>query len=107
MKKKRKKKDLSPEQIQKQWHKALRIWRDIHEHIRIIESPNGQFRVQERKWDPFIGWGEWEHVNEFGFLKHALKKKHSYIVMILMRELGYRNEFVRRRTERKKRKGQS
>lgn len=105
MKKKRKKKDLSPEQIQKRWYKALRIWRDINNHIRILDAPNGQFRVQQRTWDPFKGWSEWELVNEFGLRKHALKKKHSYIVMILMRELGYRNEFVKRRTERKKRKG--
>lgn len=105
MRKKRKKKNLSPEQLQKDWCKALRIWRDINNYIRVLEAPDGQFRVQERKWDPFKGWSEWELVNEFGSIKHALKKKHSYIVMILMRDLGYRNEFVRRRTKRKKQNG--
>lgn len=86
-----------------------KIWKKVCERIRIIEE-NGKYVVEHREKSPpfkrdvdgkrmkFTGW---QTINVFGTHKHALNKKHSYIVMILMRDLGYRNEFVQRRNNRK------
>lgn len=90
----------------KNWKKSLRIWKKISNHIRIIEDDKGQYHVQTRVLlGLFKGVSEWETLNTFSSLKQALKRKHSYIVMILMRDLGYRYEFVKRRTDRKRRLG--
>jgi len=72
------------------------ILKKINAHVRITES-NGSYVVERRAFRA----KQWEHVNTFSTLKQALHKKHIYIVMILMREMGYRNEFVRRRAQRK------
>jgi len=101
-----KKKKLNPEQLQKQWVKNLRIWVRISNRVRVIEDKPGRFSVQAREHFPLKRkYGEWHELNSFGAMKHALKKKHSYIVMILMRDFGYRNDFVKRRTDRKRKKG--
>ena len=74
----------------------------------IIESERGQFIVQarERVYKAFKStWTEWHDLNDFGSMKHALKKKHSFIVMVLMRELGVRTLFIEKRTNRRKEKG--
>ena len=91
---------------QKKWVKTLRFWKKINERIRIIENDNGQFIVQVREFLPFKNrYTEWEDIHDFSTYKQALKRKHSYIVMILMRDMGCRNDFVRKRTERKKQLG--
>ena len=91
---------------QKKWVKTLRFWKKINERIRIIEDDSGQFIVQVREFLPFRNkYTEWEDIHQFSTYKHALKRKHSYIVMILMRDMGCRNDFVRKRTERKKQLG--
>jgi len=101
-----KKKKLTQEQLQKHWVKKLRIWKKISNRVRIVETQPGRFSVQAREYFPIRReYGEWHELNSFGAMKHALKKKHSYIVMILMRDFGYRNDFVRRRTDRKRKKG--
>lgn len=103
-----KKKNLSPEKLQKLWVKKLRVWKNINERIRIVEDKRGQFVVQTREvlFNPLKKtWTEWTDLHNFSAYKNALKRKHSYIVLILMRELGYRNEFVRKRTVRNRSKG--
>lgn len=47
---------------------------------------------------------EWNDLNSFSTIERAVMKKNSYIVMILMRDLGFRGEMIRRRTKRKRRK---
>ena len=85
---------------------SLRIWKTISNRVRIVETEKGQYEVQTRHLlGLFSGLSEWYTLNTFSTMKAALKRKHSFIVMILMRDLGYRNEFVARRTERKKRLG--
>lgn len=79
-----------------------RILKKINERIRIVEK-NGMFVVQNRhaynsKDD------NWNDLNSFSTIERAVMKKNSYIVMIIMRDLGYRGEMIRRRTKRKKRK---
>ena len=74
-----------------------RILKKISQRIRIIEK-NDMFVVQQRP-NPKE---EWHDINQYASQKKAVDKKNSYIVMVVMRDLGYRNEFVRRRVNRKK-----
>jgi hypothetical protein len=76
-----------------------RILKKITERIRIIEQ-NDMFIVQHRQKFAFGKFDEWKNLNQFNSYKKALEKKHSYIIMILMRDFGYRNEFVKRRTKK-------
>jgi len=76
-----------------------RILKKISQKIRIVENASGGFDVETRNESD-----EWHTLNTYSMIKQALNKKHSYIVMVVMRDLGYRYEFVKRRTKRKKRK---
>ena len=75
----------------------LNIMRKINQRVRI--EPVGDAFIVEHKVG---GLGEWVKLNTYSTFKAALNKKHSYIVMIILRDLSYRNEFVTRRTKRKK-----
>jgi hypothetical protein len=90
--------------MRKQKNLNARILRKISLRVRIIENDKGDYEVQTREgtFKRQLDNAEWKPINQFSMYKRALEKKQSYIVMILMRELGYRNEFVKRRTERKK-----
>lgn len=78
------------------------ILKKVNQRVRILEG-NGMFVVQKRSTTGFgIKFDEWETINSFTNLKKALKSKEVHVVMVIMRELGYRREFVKRRTERKK-----
>lgn len=89
----------------KQWKKDLRIWKKICDRVRIVEN-NGAYEVQTRGTLGFGNrFGEWQTENTFSKLSKALKRKEVHVVMVVMRELGYRNELVKRRTNRKKRLG--
>ena len=89
----------------KQWKKDLRIWRKVCERVRIVEN-KGMYEVQVRNTIGFgRNFGEWRTENTFSKLSKALKRKEVHIVMVIMRELGYRNEFVKRRTTRKRKLG--
>jgi len=81
------------------------ILKKINKHVRIEES-NGSYYVKARKYDGlFSGWGNWHTLNMFSSYRKAVERKNTYIVMVIMRELGYRNELVKRRTNRKRAKG--
>ena len=82
-----------------------RILKKVNQRVRIVE--NGEtYEVQHRNTIGFgRKFGEWMEVNTFSNYRKALKRKEVHIVMIIMRELGYRNEFVKRRTDRKRRLG--
>ena len=73
------------------------ILKKINQRVRI--EPVGDAFIVEHKID---GLGEWIKLNTYSTFKAALSKKHSYIIMIVLRDLSYRNEFVARRTKRKK-----
>jgi len=81
------------------------ILKKVNERIRIIKVKD-LYVVQKRETIGF-GWkfGEWEEINSFFDYKKAVHKKNIHIVMVIMRELGYRNEFVKRRTTRKRKAG--
>lgn len=82
-----------------------RILNKINQRIRIVEE-NDSYLVQVREKLTFKrGFTKWYTLNQFSSLKQALKQKHIHIVMILMRELGYRHFFVEKRINRKKRLG--
>lgn len=81
----------------------IRILFKICDRIQILEA-NGHFIVQAREKLLFRGFTMWHNLNQYGSLKHALNKKHSYIIMVLMRELGLRNTLILRRKARKKAK---
>ena len=83
-----------------------RILKKVNQRVRIVENGD-MYEVQIRETTGFGNkFGEWRIENTFSNHKKALKGKEVYIVMVAMRELGCRREFVRRRTERKKRLGQ-
>ena len=89
----------------KQWKRDLRIWRKMCGRVRIVKVKD-QYVVESRRLlGLFKGLSEWKTLNTFSSLKGAINKKNMYIVMVVMRELGYRNEFVKHRIDRKKRLG--
>ena len=67
----------------------------INDRIRITPK-NDSFVVEHR---PF-GSEDWRELNTFSTFSAAINKKNSYIVMVIMRDLGFRNEFVKRRVKR-------
>jgi len=77
-----------------------RILKKINERIRIIEEDH-LFFVESRNKNT-TGFDEWKRLNQFNTFKRALEKKNSFIVMVILRDLGYRMEFVKRRTKRNK-----
>jgi len=82
-----------------------RILKKVNQRVRIIEK-NGMYELQTRTTTGFGNkFGEWHIENSFSKLNKALKRKEIHIVMVIMRELGHRREFVKRRTDRKKRLG--
>jgi len=82
-----------------------RILKKVNQRVRIVKV-NDMYVVQQRKTVGFgRNFGGWEEINSFFDIKKAIKKKEIHVVMVVMRELGYRNEFVKRRTDRKKRLG--
>jgi len=82
-----------------------RILRKVNNFICII--PEGtHYSVQTRNYlGLFAGMGSWRELNVFSTYRKAVERKNMYIVMVIMRELGYRNELVRKRTKRKREKG--
>lgn len=82
-----------------------RILKKVSQRIRIVKIKD-MFVVQSRNTIGFgRKFGAWHEINSFSQYKKALKKKEVHIVMVIMRDLGFRNEFVKRRTDRKKRLG--
>ncbi len=82
-----------------------RILKKVNQRVRILEK-KGMYEVQVRNTIGFGNkFGEWRTENIFSKLSKAIKRKEIHIVMIIMRDLGYRLEFVKRRTDRKKRLG--
>jgi len=77
----------------------IRLLKKINQRIRIVEK-NDKFVVERKDY----GSKEWVFVNDLSSFKRAVHIKNSYIVMILMRDMGYRYELVRRRTKRKMKK---
>jgi hypothetical protein len=72
-----------------------KILKKINERIRIMPK-NDSFVVEHRP----LGSYEWHELNSFSTITAAINKKNSYIVMVIMRDLGFRNEFVKRRIKR-------
>jgi len=83
-----------------------KILKRVNNHIQIVEDGKGYFVVQVREYlGLFAGMGPWRELNVFSTFRKAVERKNMYIVMVIMRELGYRNELVRKRTKRKREKG--
>ena len=81
------------------------ILKKVNQRVRIVENGDS-YVVQHRNTVGFgRRFGEWEEINSFFDIRKAIQKKNTHIVMVVMRELGCRNEFVKRRTDRKKRLG--
>jgi len=74
-----------------------RILKIINQNIRIVEK-NKTFHVEHR---PF-GAECWQLLNQFSTIEKAITKKNNYILMIVLRDLGYQKKLIKRRTERKK-----
>ena len=82
-----------------------KILKKVNQRVRILER-KGMYEVQVRNTIGFgRKFGEWRTENTFSKLNKALKRKEVHVVMVVMRDLGYRNEFVKRRTDRKRAKG--
>jgi len=82
-----------------------RILKKLNQRVRIVEK-KGMYDVQIRNTIGFGNkFGAWHTENSFSKLNMALKRKEVHVVMVVMRDLGYRREFVKRRTDRKKRLG--
>jgi hypothetical protein len=75
-----------------------KILKKINKLIRIIENKDGQFEIQvplNKVWVTAPG-------STYNTFKQALAKKHAKIIMIILRDLGYRSELIKRRTNNKK-----
>jgi hypothetical protein len=82
-----------------------KILKKVNQRIRILKIKD-MYEVQTRGTIGFgRNFGEWRTENTFSKLSKALKRKEVHVVMVIMRELGHRNEFVKRRTDRKRRLG--
>jgi len=82
-----------------------KILKKVNQRVRILKR-KGMYEVQVRNTIGFgTKFGEWRTENTFSKLSKALKRKEVHVVMVIMRELGHRREFVKRRTDRKKRLG--
>jgi len=84
-----------------------RILKKINQRVRVVlNEKTDMWEVQVRSGltSKQLEKAGWNSINQFARMEKAIEKKNSYIVMIIMRDLGYRNEFVKRRTKRKKRK---
>jgi len=82
-----------------------RIQKKVNQRVRIVK--NGDLYVVQQRQTVGFGhrFGEWGEINSFFDYRKAVHKKNIHIVMVIMRELGYRNEFVKRRTDRKRKAG--
>lgn len=79
-----------------------RILKKISKHIRIVEDGDN-YLVQNRKLLGLRkGMSPWKTINTFSSKKKAIERKNMYIVMILMRDLGFQREFIKRRKGRRK-----
>jgi len=77
-----------------------KILKKISKLIRIVKNEEGQFEVQvplNKKWVTPPG-------STCNTMKQALAKKHAKIVMILLRDMGYRAELIQKRKKRKDKK---
>ena len=83
-----------------------KILKRVNNHIQIVENRKGYFSVQAREYlGLFKGMGEWRELNMFSTFRKAVERKNMHIVLVILRELGYRNEFVKRRTDRNRKAG--
>ena len=81
------------------------VLKKVNQRVRIVKNDD-LYVVQRRETIGFgQKFGEWEEINSFFDIRKAINKKNIHIVMVIMRELGYRNEFVKRRTDRKRKAG--
>ena len=74
-----------------------RILKIINRNIRIVEK-NGTFYVEHQP----VRSGGWRLLNQFSTMEKAISKKNNYILMIVLRDLGYQKKLTKRRTDRKK-----
>lgn len=77
----------------------IKLLKRINKKIRLVEV-NGMFEVQ---YKPF-GSDIWELLNLYSSIEKAIKKKNNYIIMIILRDLGYRSKLAKRRNKRKNNK---
>lgn len=82
-----------------------KILRQVNRYVRVVKTKHGYETQARVRVGVFKGFGEWQSLNVFSTFKKAVEKKNMHIVMVVMRELGYRNELVRRRTNRNREKG--
>ena len=84
----------------------IRILKKINKRIRIVETDDGMFEVQRRFSfkSKKLREKEWHTFGVFSTHKDAVKRKINHINTIIIKDLGLKNEFIRRRTKRMKRK---
>ena len=79
-----------------------RIWKKINKRIRIVQKENGIYEVQNNHF--YIlnkKYNDWRYLNEFHDFKNALKQKHYYILSIVLKNLGCKNSYHNRISNRK------
>ena len=77
-----------------------KILKKVNQRVRIVKNATGGYDIESR--DPSDKkCSNWHTMNTFSQHKKAVEKKNGYIVMVVMRDIGYRNVFVKRRTKRK------
>ena len=82
-----------------------RILKKVNQRVRIVKK-RGMYVVQVRETIGFGNkFGVWHTENSFLKYNLAIRLKEVHIVMVVMRDLGHRREFVKRRTDRKRKKG--
>ena len=79
-----------------------RLLKMVNKKVRIVKNKE-HFDVEARTYlGLFPGWSKWESLNTYSTLKNAIKKKNMHIVLIVMRDMDCRCEFINRRTTRRK-----
>lgn len=76
----------------------VKILKKINQRCRIITLRDGMFHLQNKVNN------KWHTINTFSSIKKALQKKHIHVIMIILRDLGYRNKFINKRIKRNKNK---
>ena len=82
-----------------------RLLKIINKKVRIVKNKE-HYDVEARTYlGLFPGWSKWETLNTYSTLKKAIQKKNMHIVLIVIRDMDCRCEFIKRRTNMKRRLG--
>ena len=75
-----------------------KILKKVRKRVKLRKGIDKSWHVLRRK-----GWNDWFDVYSSVLYEKALRRKHQ-IMMIILKDLGYRNELIERRRKKNKNK---